>query len=51
MRDVRTIFEQKEDYYKPKRVSSVWNNNYIECKSSSEKNSNLSLDCLHKTEP
>ena len=29
--DIRTLFEQEEDYYKPKRVSSLWNNNYIEC--------------------
>ena len=51
MRDVRTIFEQKEDYYKPERVSSFWNNNYIECKSNGDKNRNLSLDYLHKIEP
>ena len=30
IRDIRTLFEQedKEDYYKPKRVSNFWNNNY-----------------------
>ena len=49
MRDVRTIFEQEKDYYKPKWVSSFWNNNYIEYKSNGDKNSNLSLDkYLHK---
>ena len=31
---IRTLFEQqKEYYYKPKRVSSFWNNNYIEYES------------------
>ena len=28
--DIRILFEKEEDYYKPKRVSSLWNNNYIE---------------------
>ena len=28
--DIRTLFEQKGEYYKPKRVSNFWNNNYIE---------------------
>ena len=28
--DNRMLFEQEEGYYKPKRVSSLWNNNYIE---------------------
>ena len=39
-----TLFEWEEDYYKPKRVSSFWNNNYIEHESNGDKNSNLSLD-------
>ena len=30
IRDIRTLFEQEEDYYEPKRVRSFWNNNYIE---------------------
>ena len=44
--NIRTLFEQEkeEDYYKPKRVSNFWNNNYIEYKSNGDKNSNLSLD-------
>ena len=42
---MRTLFDQEEeDYYKPKRVSSFWNNNYIEYKSNGDKNRNLSLD-------
>ena len=43
-RDIRTLFEQEqEDYYKPKRVSGFWNNNYIEHESNG-KNNNLLLD-------
>ena len=30
IRDMRTLFEQEHDYYKSKRVSSFWKNNYIE---------------------
>ena len=31
VRDIRILFEEdeQEDYCKPKRVSSFWNNNYI----------------------
>ena len=34
VRDIRTLYEQKEekDYYRTKRVSNFWNNNYIEYK-------------------
>ena len=39
-----TLFEREEDNYKPKRVSSFWNNNDIEHESNGDKNSNLSLD-------
>ena len=41
IRDVRTLSEQEEDYYKPKRVSSFWNNNYIEYENCGDKNNNL----------
>ena len=44
IRDTKTLFEQEEDYYKPKRVRSFWNNNYIEYESNGDKNNNLSLD-------
>ena len=44
-RDIRTLFEQEEeDYYKPKKVSNFWNNNYIEYESNGDKNRNLLLD-------
>ena len=36
-----TLFEQQEEYYKPKRVSNLWNNNYIERESNGDKNRNL----------
>ena len=29
IRDIKTFFEQQEDYYKPVRVGNFWNNNYI----------------------
>ena len=52
IRDIRTLFEQEEDYYKPKRVNSFWNNNYIEYESNGDKNRNLSLDeYLNKIKP
>ena len=41
---MRTLFEQEEDYYKPKRASKFWNNNYIQYESNGDKNRNLSLD-------
>ena len=45
IRDIRTFEQQQEeDYHQPKRVSSFWNNNYIEYESNGEKNKNLSLD-------
>ena len=53
IRDIRTLFEQEEKVnYKPKRVSNLWNNNYIEYESNDDKNRNLSLDkYLEKIEP
>ena len=33
IRDIKTLFEQEDDYYKPTRVGNFCNNNYIECKS------------------
>ena len=43
--DIKTRFElEVEDYYKPKTVSNLWNNNYIEYESNGDKNRILSLD-------
>ena len=44
IRGIRTLFEQEEDYYEPKRVSNFWNNNYIEYESNGDKNRDLSPD-------
>ena len=33
IRDIRAFFEEEEDYYKLKRVSNLWNNNYIKYES------------------
>ena len=54
IRSIRTFFEQEGDDedFKPKRLSNFWNNNYIEYKSSGDRNKNLSLDeYLNKIEP
>ena len=36
--------EEHDSYYKPKRVSNFWNNNYIEYESNGDRNENLSLE-------
>ena len=54
IRDLGTLFDREEEkaYYKPKRVSNFWNNNYIEYESNGDRNRNLSLDeYLNKFEP
>ena len=52
IRDIRTLFKQEDDYYKPERVSNFWNNNYIEYESNNDSNKNLSLkEYLDKTKP
>ena len=52
IKDIRTFFEQEEDYYKPERVSNFWYNNYIEYESNGDKSRNLSLDeYLNKIKP
>ena len=44
IRDIRTFFEQEEDWYQPKRISSFGNNNYTEYENNSDKSSNISID-------
>ena len=52
IRDTKTLFELEEDYYKPKRVRSFWNNNYIEYESNGDKNNSFLLDeYLYETKP
>ena len=38
IRDIRTLFKQEDDYYKPIKVRNFWNNNYIEYESSGDRN-------------
>ena len=46
IRDIKNLLEHEEEknYYKPVRVSNFWINNYIECKSSSDRNKTLSVE-------
>ena len=38
IRDIKTLFEQQEEYYyKSVRVGNLWNNNYIEYESSGDR--------------
>ena len=43
IRDIRSLFKE-EDYYKPKRVSYFWKNNYIQYESNSDRNKDLSIE-------
>ena len=43
IRDLRNLFEQKENYYKPVRVGNFHWNNYIEYKGNSDRNKTLSI--------
>ena len=40
-RDIRTVFEEEEYYYKPKRVRTFWKNDYIEFKSNGDREKKL----------
>ena len=52
IRDIKTLFEQEDDYYKPVGVGKVYRNNYIEYESNSDKNKTLSIrEYLHKIKP
>ena len=42
IRDIKTLFDQEEDYYKPVRVGSFCNNNNVEYKSNDDRNKTLS---------
>ena len=43
IRDIRTLFKQEDDYYKPIREGNFWNSNYIEYESRGDRNKNLSV--------
>ena len=52
IRDIRILFEEEEDYYKPKIVSNFWNNIYIKFESNGDMNKNVSLaECLNQIKP
>ena len=54
IRDIRNHFEheEKEDYCKPVRVGSFYNNNYIEYERNRDRNKTLSLkEYLDDTKP
>ena len=40
IRDIRTLFKQEDDYYKPITVGNFWNNNYVEYESSGDRKKN-----------
>ena len=44
IRDIQAILEQEDNYYKPIRVASFWNNNYIGYESNDDRNKNLSVN-------
>ena len=50
IRDIRMLFEEEEDYYKPKIVSNFLNNIYIKFESNGDINKNVSLEeCLNQS--
>ena len=54
IRDMKKIVkqQQEENYYKPKRVSNFWNNNYFQFESNCNRNKSLSPgEYINKTEP
>ena len=55
LRDIKNLSEhekEEQNYYKPVRVSNFWSNNYIEYKSSGNRNKALSVEeYLNKISP
>ena len=52
MKDIRTLFNQEDDYCKPVKVGNFWNNNYIKYKSNNDRYKPLSIrEYLNKIEP
>ena len=51
-RDVGSLFEQEDRYYKPIRVGNFWNNNCIDYESNGHRNKDLSLkEYVKETKP
>ena len=52
IRDIRTLFDQDGDHYKPIGVGNFWNNNCIEYESNADRNKNPSLkEYLNEIKP
>ena len=52
IRDIRTLYKEEDNSYKPIRMGDCWNNNYIEYESNGDRNKNLSLkEYLNKIKP
>ena len=43
IKDIRNLFKQEDNFYKPIRVANSWNNNWIKYESSGNRNKNLSV--------
>ena len=41
--DIKNLFEQEEDYYKPVKIGNSYNSNYIEYGSNGDRNKTLSI--------
>ena len=51
-KNIRNLFEHKEDYYKPVRAENFWSNIYIEYESNIDRNKTLSVkEYLNKIRP
>ena len=48
LRDLRTLYEQEEDYYKPIRTGITFSSNCIEYESNGDKDKTLSISTLMK---
>ena len=52
LKQLKTEYEEGENYCKPVRVSNFWSNNYIESKSNEDRNKTLSVKkYLYKIRP
>ena len=50
IRDIKSLFEQENNYYKPIRVGNLWNDGFIEYESNSDKK-NQYKNILMKLKP
>ena len=47
LRDIRTLYESKEDYHKQIKINNAFNDDYIEYESNCDKNKILSVKEYH----